>query len=99
MESIILIIQIILLTTCCICHIYVYSVAATHTKNISRTLQSHHASMQRLNSICAVGNGPNIRQEMVVMYNGNIDTCLLYSGRPANNGQVGQHFLSVSTPG
>jgi len=82
------------------CHIYVYSVAATHTKNISRTLQSHHASMQRLNSICAVGNGSN-RQEMVVVYNGNIDTCLLYSGRPANNSnsQVGPHLLSVSTPG
>ena len=78
-----------------------------------RTLQSHHASMQRLNSICAVGNGSNRlkcyfnflfplihlsipRQEMVVVYNGNIDTCLLYSGRPANNSnsQVSNIFLN-----
>merc|ERR1719245_2120220 len=36
---------------------------------------------------------------MVVVYNGNIDTCLLYSGRPTNNSQVGQHLLSMSTPG
>ena len=51
--------KITLLLCCCGCHFYVYLVAHTHTKNISKTLQNHHASMQRLNSICGVGGRPS----------------------------------------
>ena len=75
--------------TCCLCHLYVYSVAHSHTKNISKTLQSHHASMQRLNSICGVKPGlappPGVKRDTLMVYNeveAGIDTCLLYSGRP-----------------
>ena len=76
---------------CCLCHLYVYSVAHSHTKNISKTLQSHHASMQRLNSICGVKPGlpaapaPGVKRDTLMVYNeveAGIDTCLLYSGRP-----------------
>ena len=43
-----------LLLICITCHLYVYLVAHRHTQSISRTQRSHHASMQRLNSICIV---------------------------------------------
>ena len=79
--NLLVILQIVLVASSCLCHLYVYSVAHTHTKNISKTLQSHHASMQRLNSICGSVAG----RDTVMVYHGpgeGIDTCLLYSGRP-----------------
>jgi hypothetical protein len=42
----------LLLLVSCSCHLYVYKVAHRHNKTISKTQRSHHASMQRLNSIC-----------------------------------------------
>ena len=81
----------VVVLSACLCHLYVYSVAHSHTKNISKTLQSHHASMQRLNSICGVkpglaaGPAPGVKRDTLMVYNeveAGIDTCLLYSGRP-----------------
>ena len=79
--------QVLVLLSSCLCHLYVYSVAQTHTKNISKTLQSHHASMQRLNSICGAKSPSQTNQrDTMMVYNGagaGIDTCLLYTGRPS----------------
>ena len=97
----------LVLVSSCLCHLYVYSVAHTHTRNISKTLQSHHASMQRLNSICGLKTPNQANQrETLMVYNGvgaGIDTCLLYTGRPsgpsssANNLNTNQ-TLNVVTP-
>jgi len=79
-QIVITILQIIFLLCSCCCHFYVYLVAHTHTKNISRTLQNQHASMQRLNSICGVRpSSPGARKDTILVFNG--DTCLVYSDR------------------
>ena len=57
-------IQTCLLVVAVACHVYVYSVAATHTRSICRTLQTQHASMQRLNSVCSGMRQPGTRQHM-----------------------------------
>ena len=105
--NLLVILQIVLVASSCLCHLYVYSVAHTHTKNISKTLQSHHASMQRLNSICGAKSPSQTNQrDTMMVYNGagaGIDTCLLYTGRPsgpsssATNLQTTQ-TLTVVTP-
>ena len=92
--------KLILLVSSCFCHLYVYSVAHTHTKNISKTLQSHHASMQRLNSICgAKTTSPATHRETLMVYTGveaGIDTCLLYTGRPAGPVSSSANTLTAS---
>ena len=96
--------QMLAVLCCCLCQLYVYSVAHSHTKNISKTLQSHHASMQRLNSICGVKPGlpqppGGVKRDTLMVYNeveAGIDTCLLYSGRP--QGPVGASSATSLAP-
>ena len=96
--------QMLAVLCCCLCQLYVYSVAHSHTKNISKTLQSHHASMQRLNSICGVKSGlpqppGGMKRDTLMVYNeveAGIDTCLLYSGRP--QGPVGASSATSLAP-
>ena len=97
--------QILAVFCCSLCHLYVYSVAHSHTKNISKTLQSHHASMQRLNSICGLKPGlqpppAGVKRDTLMVYNeveAGIDTCLLYSGRPPGP-VVGSSATSLAPP-
>ena len=54
LRLVLLLLNLLLLLISVSCHLYVYKVAHRHTKTITKTQRSHHASMQRLNSICIV---------------------------------------------